>query len=291
MRAREPANKMLAKREITMTKKNIAPLFCLGLSVIMALQGCSSKLVERSSDTSSDSYTEVRIQVCLPNKRVYFNDLALEQLENHPLFTKYSRQQLELAPKVVRRIASSNDPRVLGDSRVIKDLGIGFGEVLIRSGEFSAGGGGIPLHGSTVANQPIYEKGYGYPAQNYVAIHVRLPEKEIEMKDRLTYWFKLPKTISPDSFTDWFNPVSMESDHTSGPSIWWKLMHRRELPIYPVSSDAPKMRVTLLRHRTLHNDPTSDSLPALTTARMKYKTTASVYEFVPKINEEIPKCD
>lgn len=258
----------------------------------MALQGCSTQLV-RSSDSPSDTYTEVRVQVCLPNKRVYFNDLKLDQVENHPLFTKYSRQQLEIAPKVVLRVTASDDPRVSGDPRVIKDFGIGFGEVLNRSG-FSNSSGVIHLEGSTVANQPVYEQGYGYPAQNYVAIHVNLLDQG-KGKDRLTYWFKLPKTISADSFTDWFNPVSMESEQTRVsehlPQIWWKLTHGGELPIYPVSSDAPKMRVTLLRHRAQHNDPTSDSLPALTTARMKYKTSASVYEFIPKTNEEIPKCD
>lgn len=279
---------------MTKLKKNIAPLFCLGLSVFMALQGCSTKLAVWSSDTPSDANAEVWIQVCLPTKRIYFNDLELDQLENHPLFTKYSQQQLELAPKTVRRVAASNDPRVTGDSRVINDYGIGFGEVLIRSGQFSNGSGFMPLKDSTVANQPVYEQGYGYPAQNYVAMHVRLPDLEKGVKDHVTYWFKLPKTISTDSFTDWFNPISMENEQTRGSErlpIWWKLTHGGELPIYPVSADAPKMRITLLRHHTEHNDPTSDSLPALTTARMKYRTATSVYEFVPKANEAISKCD
>ncbi|MDR3578746.1 MAG: hypothetical protein P4L44_02160 [Oryzomonas sp.] len=272
-----------------MTRKNIAPLLCLGLSVTLFLQGCSTKLVGRSSNTPSDAYADVRIQVCLPSKRIYFNDLELDQLENHPSFTKYSQQQLELAPKIVRRVASSSNPRVINDSRVIHVYGIRIREVLSQRGLFSWNSGFMPLKDSTILDQPVYEKEYGHPTQDYVAISVSEngPEGTVE------YWFKLPKRISTDSFTDWLDPVSMETDKTrSGDrfDIAFKLTHGIEMPIYPVSEDSPKMRVTLYRHHTEHNDPTSDSLPALTTARMKYRN-AGVYEFVPKTNEEIPKCD
>ena len=264
----------------------------------MALQGCSTNPVGWNSDTQSDTKAEVRIQVCLPTKRIYFDDLELARLENHPLFTKYSQQQLELAPKTVRRVATSSDPRVTNNPKVIRDYGVGFGEVLIRSGQFSDGSGFMPLKDSTVADQPVYEQGYGYATQNYVAMHVRLPDREKGPEGSVTYWFKLPKAISADKFTDWFNPVSMEPEQTKGGErlpIWWKLTHGADLPIYLVSADAPKMRVMSLERRPEHNEPTSDSLPALTTARMKYRTATSgqqfVYEFVPKANEAIPKCD
>lgn len=271
---------------------------CVALSVFMVLQGCSTNPAGGNSDTLSYANAEVRIQVCLPTKRIYFNDLELDRLENHPQFTKYSPQQLERAPKTIRRVATSSDPRVTNDPRVIHVYGIGFGKVLIRSGQFSDGAGFMPLKDSTVADQPVYESGYGYPAQNYVAMHVRIPDREKGPEGRVTYWFKLPKTISADRFTDWFNPDSMEAERTKGGDrlpIWWKLTHGGDLPIYPVSADAPKMRVTLLKRHAEHNDPTSDPLPALTTARMKYRKATSdqqfVYEFVPKANEVIPKCD
>lgn len=243
-----------------------------------------------NNDSQLDANTEVRIQVCLPTKRIYFNDLELDRLENHPLFTKYSQQQLELASKTIRRVATSSD------ARAIHTYGISFGEVLIRSGQFSDGSGFMPLKDSTVADQPVYERGSGYPAQNYVAMHVRLPEQGKGPEGGVTYWFTLPKTIPDDRFTAWFNPVSMESERaTVSERIWWKLTHGGDMAIYPVSVDPPKMRVTLLKRRAEHNDPTIDTLPALTTARMKYKTATSdqqfVYEFVPKANEAIPGCD
>lgn len=258
----------------------------IGLSIIVALQGCSTN--PRNVDPQSGAKAEVRVQVCLPAKRIYFNDLVLERLENHPLFTKYSPQQLELAPKAIRRVAGSSD------SMAIHAYGIGFGEVLIRDGQFSDGAGFMPIQDSTVANQPVYERGYGYPASNYVAIHVRLPETEMGAEGRVTYWFVLPKSIPNDRFTPWFKAISMEPEGQR-PQLWWKLTHGGDLAIYPVSADSPMMRVSLMQRHTKHDDPTIDTLPALTTARIKYKTATSdhqfVYEFVPKATEAIPVCE
>lgn len=262
--------------------------FChwIVLAFAMTIQGCSA--AQPNIDTQSDANTEVRIQVCLPTKRIYFSDLELDRLENHPLFTKYSQQQLELAPKTIRRVTSSSDPKA------ILSYGISFGEVLIRSGQFSDGSGFMPLRDSTVSNQPVYERGFGYPTQNYVAMHVRLPDLDKGPEGRVTYWFTLPKDIPNDRFTDWFSPVSMEPEGERLP-IWWKLTHGRDLTIFPVAADPPKMRVSLMKRHVEHKEPTTDTLPALTTARMKYKTATSgqqfVYEFVPKPDEAIPACD
>jgi hypothetical protein len=259
---------------------------CIIIAVVMAMQGCST--AQRNIDTQSEASTEVRIQVCLPTKRVYFNDLELDRLENHPLFTKYSQQQLELAPKTIRRVKSSSDPNA------IRSYGIGYGEVLIRSRQFSDGSGFMPLRDSTVANQPVYEQGYGYPAQNYVAMHVRLPDVDKVPEGRVTYWFTLPKIVPNDSFTTWLPPVSMEPEGERLPN-WWKLTHGGDMAIFPVSPDPPKMRFSLRKPHAEHNDPTTDTLPALTTARIRYKTATTsqqfVYEFIPKADEAIPACD
>ena len=265
---------------------------CLGLYVLMALQGCSTYPLGWGGDTRSNGKAEVRIQVCVPTQRIYFDDLELDRLENHLLFTKYSQEQLELAPKTIRRVAPSSD------TRVNREYGIQFGEVKKQSG-YSFSSGFIHLKDSTTADQPVYDNGYGYPAQSYVAMSVRLPDQNRGPEvNAITYWFRLPETIPADSFSDWFPPVSMESALTRGKSrtpVWYRLTYGGDLPIHPVSADAPKMRVTILRQNVGHNDPTSDSLPALTTARMKYRTATSgqqfVYEFVPKANESIPKCD
>ncbi|MDR3370402.1 hypothetical protein [Rhodoferax sp.] len=261
----------------------------IGCSAILVLLGCSTSPIGLNGNVKSNAKADVRIQICLPAKRIYFNDLELDRLENHPLFTKYSPKQLELAPKVIRRVAASSD------LRAIQVYGLGYGEVLTQSGHFSDSSGFMPIKDSTVANQPVYERGYGYPAQDYVAIHVRLPDREKGPEGNVTYWFTLPKTIPDDKFTVWLNPVSMEPDSATGVGLWWKLTHGGKLALYPVQNDPPKLRVTLQNRQAEHKDPTTDTLPALTTARLKYRTASSdqqfVYEFVPKSNEAIPACD
>lgn len=260
-------------------------------SAILVLLGCSTTQTGHNGNVKSDANSEVRIQICLPAKRVYFNDLKLDQLENHPQFTKYSPQQLEQVPKVIRRVAVSGDPKA------IQVYGVSFGEVLTWSGQFSDSSGFMPITDSTVANQPVYERGYGHPVQEYVALHVRLPDREKGPEGSATYWFTLPKTIPDDKFTVWLDPVSMEPEPATGAGakLWWKLTHGGELVLYPVPANPPKMRVTLQKRQAKHNDPTTDTLPALTTARLKYKTATSdqqfVYQFVPKSNETIPACD
>ena len=112
---------------------------------------------------------------------------------------------------------------------------------------------------------------------------------------RVAYWFVLPKSIPNDRFTAWFRPTSMEPEDQNK-DIGWKLTHGGDLAIYPVSADSPMLRVSLMqRHTKKHDDPTIDTLPALTAARIKYKTAASdqqfVYEFVPKAAEAIPICE
>ena len=150
----------------------------LRLSVLAILQWGSTNALAQADTNRPGARTEVRIQVCVPTKRIYFDDLQLDQLENHPQFTKYSQQQLEFAPRTIRRVARSDDPRVTNDPRVIQSYGVGFGEVLKRSGQFSDSAGFMPLRDSTVADQPVYEKGYGHPAEDYVAMHLRLPDRE-----------------------------------------------------------------------------------------------------------------
>lgn len=256
------------------------------LSILVVLQGCSTR--QKNIDSQFDANAEVRIQVCLPTKKVYFNDLVVERLENHPLFTKYSQRQLELAPKTIRRVASASDPKA------IQVYGVNFGEVLIRNGQFSDGSGFMPLHDSTVTDQPVFERGYGYPAKNYVAMHLSLPDLEKGPDGRVIFWFTLPKSIPYDRFTDWFKPISMEPEGQRLPG-WWKLTHGGDLALYPVNVDPPMMRVSFKKRHVEHNDPTTDNLPALTTARRRFKIATSeqqfLYEFVPMATEAIPACD
>jgi len=241
-----------------------------------------------------DSNEKVRIQVCFPNKRVYFKDITFDKLEDYNFPTEYSRQQLRLAPKTIRRVESSNDPRS------IHNYGIGFTEVLFRDGMPSAVSGWIPLHDSTVSDQPVYEPVHGRPAKNYVAISVNLVDQKDKSEGAIKYWFTLPKSIPDDKFTSWFNPASMEdTGKHQNQSVWWQVINGKDMPIYQAPADSPKMRFSFKKNLQdftgKRDNPAVDILPALTAARMKYRTPTSgkdfVYEFVEKTNDIIPACD
>ncbi|WP_457278697.1 hypothetical protein [Polaromonas sp. P5_D5] len=289
MRGKEKFDQGFADR-MTFAPKNWA--HHAGVLVLSMTLGCATNA--QSQGTTPQAEPEVRVQVCVPGKRIYFNDLELDQLENHPMFTRYSKQQLELAPKTIRRAAPFDDPRVVNDPRSVRSYGISFGEALNRDGGFSFGAGFVPVEDSTISGQPVYEKGYGYPARNYVAIRVALLNADIEPgASAPTFWFRLPSIVSADKFSNWLPPVSVESEPSKS-QFWYGLSHGRDLPIQEVPADAPKIRVVLRKNRQTHTDPATDVLPALTTARLRLRTATSgsqfVYEFVAKTNEVIPDC-
>ncbi|SFU32221.1 hypothetical protein SAMN05216350_101311 [Polaromonas sp. YR568] len=291
MRGTDEFDQASAKR-MTFARKNCAQH--AGVLVLITALGYSTNVASQGSATQAKAEQEVRIQVCVPSKRIYFNDLELDQLENHPNFTRYSKQQLELAPKTIRRVAPIDDPRVMNDPRAVKSYGINFAEALNRAGGFSMSSGFMPVEDSTISGQPVYEKGYGFPAKNYIAIRVALLNADVQSGTTSpTFWFKLPSTISADKFSDWLPPVSTESEPSSS-QFWYGLSNGKDLPIQAIPANAPKIRVSLRKSRQPHTDPATDFLPALTTARLKLRTATSgsqfVYEFVAKTNEVIPDC-
>jgi hypothetical protein len=261
----------------------------------LAVQHCCAASAIRQGD-GERAELEVRVQVCVPTKRVYFNDLQLDTVENFPGYTHYSPQQLQLVPNKIRRVAPSDDPRVADDPRVIRSYGVAFGEVLGRPGDFSDSSGFMALRDATVGHQPIYGKEGGHPARKYIAVHLRLYDEPNPAGP--TYWFKLPKAISADRFTNWFGPTSIETGEMAEKEpdrIWRNVTHEGKLPIHSIPANAPKMRVKLQEPVRRPMDPASDWLPALTTARLRFQTATSgpefVHEFVAKSNEAIPNCD
>lgn len=265
-------------------KRIIRSAFLLVLLIIVSQQGCSNK--QQHLGAQFEPNTVVRIQVCVPDKQVYFKDIVLDEVENHPKTTKYSPEQLNLAPKTVKRVdTSSNDPKA------IDRYWIGFGEIRNHNGIQSSGGGAISLRASTVSNQPVFGNGgYGAPPQDYLALTVDL--MNTPSRNRIIYWYKPPNTIPVGRFTSWLSPTSTtpKKNYTDSRD---KLFRQEGIYASTIPNNAPKMRFSLespLKRRK-HDDPTVDNLPALTTARKYYGTAANIHEFVQKSNEKIPSCD
>lgn len=250
----------------------------IALSSLLAAGGCATGT--RYQGPGSSAENALRVQVCLPDKRVHFSDFAVERLENHPTFTRYTSQQLAMAPTVIRRVAASADPRT------IQDYVVRLGDVRNNQGIKSEGSGSISLADSTVSDQPVFDSGARHPTRDYVALKVAA--------GNVFFWYKLPREIAVGRFSPWFAASSMEQSG-SRPGIGLKLLRGGGIDMTPVAPGAPKMRVTLVKPGDKHLDPKADYLPALTTARLRYRTEKDgsqfVYEFVPKSEETIPACD
>ena len=103
---------------MTFFKFILKPQLVIAVLTVLGVSACSNK---RMHISKLDPNTFVQYQICLPNKKVYFKDIVLHSLENHPNFTQYTEEELKFAPKTVRRVIRK------GDAGEIKENWIPFG--------------------------------------------------------------------------------------------------------------------------------------------------------------------
>lgn len=269
--------------ELTMRQTRV--LIWMALAGASLLQGCAANGPLNRSQVGDT--TEVRIQFCLPTKIVKFDDLTLDHLENHPTYTHYSSEQLARAPRTIRRVVRSDD------AGAIDRLFLTYSEVLKQDGLFSEIGGSVALSDATVADQPVFERGYTRPAGDYVAFSVLGPDPRPGVTVQVRYWYVLPKNIAAGTFSAWLPPVSMEpADRQDGTD--WTLLRGGTLLAVPVVGAVPRMRVSFAKLPLANRNPATDTLPALTTARRHLRVAESkqdfVHEFVEKSSATIPAC-
>ncbi len=265
--------------------------FLYGLFICLYVSACTSG----ASIHKNPFQEQVVVQVCIPNKRIYFDTIHVENVKNHPI-TKYSSQELALAPKTIRRVASFSDTRLAKDPRGTREVSIPFTDVTRNRFVASTSSSHIAIADSTTSGQPIYEIRLMTPASDYVGLEVVLPKEGHEGNKNNHYWFKLPSSISKKEFSGWYSPASMESGMSTNESlsVERETISGRKMPIYPVDKYSPKMRV-ILKLRERHDNPVNDYLPAITTAKNKFEkpniTSEFFKEFVPQENENVPSCN
>lgn len=229
----------------------------------------------------------VVVQICRPTKRIAFEDLAIDIVEQPPYRT-YTPDELSIVPRVIRQVVDSKDPTAT------KQYIIGYGEVLNRDGIRSASGGTIQLFGNTVQDQPVYAK-TGYRLRDYIAIRVSVRDNEYSLEPPVDYWFRVPNSLRFDQYTDWIAPISKDdaairNRQRSSTSV--KLANEQRMDTYSVTSGAPRIRFRL--EIPAKPDPKTDFYPAIVSAILKDYPTPGVgtgrYRFVPKSGDEIPGC-
>lgn len=256
--------------------------FSLGAMSLALAEGTTPKQTSQQLDPL------VVVQVCRPTKKIVFEDLAVDIVERPPNKT-YTPDDLSLVPRVIRQAVASEDPRAT------TQYVIGYGDVLNRDGVHSASSGTIKLFGSTVQNQPVYEKKTSNRLHDYIAIQVSVNDNEDSQEPWVHYWFKIPNSLPSSQFTNWIGPISQEdatirNQQRSSTAV--KLANEKQMETYPVTSGAPRIRFRL--ETPGKRDPKTDFYPAIVSAILKYYPTPGIgtgrYRFVPKSSDEIPGC-
>jgi hypothetical protein len=150
----------------------------------------------------------------------------------------------------------------------------------------------IPLE----SNQPVF---YAYSHErlgDIVALDVRLvDEANPKFFQSVKYWFKPPKDIGRDGYTDWMYPVSEEhpTEENSRRPFFWRLTNGMEMPIFPVSNNTPKVRFSLLSDEQFSlslNSGRAIQITALNRHLSEKPEPDELFRLIPIKLEKIPRC-
>jgi hypothetical protein len=116
-------------------------------------------------------------------------------------------------------------------------------------------------------------------------------------KDWVTYWFKMPEDVPIDTFSSWLKPVSQQDQkNRMANASLYQMIRNAETSTYPVSENAPRMRVMQITFKDRHDAErfAMRTHEALSTKGI-WKQYSKIYGentyFVPKASAPISACD
>lgn len=264
----------------------------------------------RSSNITEDAdVIKVIVQICVPNKVVAFEDIEVDltQIPKDKTFVEM-RDTSGIRSHQTENQRTSKTNSNQGDKDVVRRWIVGFtpgelekywipfSDISNTDGVLRAGGEFISLFTSTQKNQPVFEV-KGRRQKDYIALKTSVEVKKDGQHEYFKYWFKLPPNIPTGEFSNWQEPISQEDrqirDKQQNPTFW-NLLHGREIDVYPVGENAPKMRFKLMRVRDYYeeNKPWYRSQKAITEKYYKGATgdERERIHFIPKSSSIIPAC-
>jgi hypothetical protein len=217
--------------------------------------GCSAPLTadEFSKYLADPKAPRLAVQVCLPDKTAYFDDLTVDVSAMPTDLSVQARAQMyrDARSHTTNLIAdqSANGPRELeairqwitpSSSVEVSSPGLSFGKVSNSKGIVSDSGNFAELADSTESNQAIYSAFTFTRLSDVVAIHIDVQTSGA----RKTYWFKPPATLKADGYSAWLTPISEEGPMERARTFqaFWLLTHGKEMPMYQVHENAPRIR-------------------------------------------------
>lgn len=251
----------------------------------------------------------VLVQICLPDRTAFFESLDVDvtdmpaQIRRDEIGKMYSdAKALKTYDNPYKSSSSAREFQRIQQWRPstsdtdFPKKSISFGKVSNVKGVVSDGGGSATLAGSTERNQPIFTAFSHERAGDLLAIHTGVQVNRDGVSMPIQYWFKLPKEIGTHGYTEWMPPLSEEklTERTAKQPIFWLLTHGKELPIYPVGNDAPRIRYRLVSSEEYwkFNDV---GRRAMILTRLKRLTSSTplneeLFHLVPALHEAVPPC-
>lgn len=256
----------------------------------------------------------VAVQICLPDKTAYFDKLTVDVTD---LPANLSEKQLrELFQDAIAYKAgedgftnpyqSSSPVREYQTTRLWRKPSnpsdypqdfIGIGVTADTLGVKSDGSGTGYLIDSTEKDQPVFYSFTHKRLNDVVALHVTPPAGNSGSSAYRTFWFKPPKVIEHDKYSAWIDPVSEEgpSERSSAKfDTGWLLTHGKQMPIYKVGENAPRIRYILMNDAEFEKSR-PNGRRAINSAMLKhmkdYPSDNEYYHYVPEKHDSIPRCD
>lgn len=254
----------------------------------------------------------VVMQVCVPDRTAYFDTITVDvtdlpenisEAELRQRFISAKEERMDELDKIAN--PSNSSERQFQQIRLISkpvnptDYPSGLMSISkadnvkgIRSAGSVPGGEMIE---TTEKNQPVFI-GYNHQRpEDIIAVSVT-PIVDAN-QERITYWYKLPKSIPKEKYTDWQNPVSGEtrSQQSGRHPTFWLLTHDKELPIYDVEGNPPKVRYTVMTDEEAYKSRFSKrDARAMNAARLRYviehPSDTESQRYAPSEKVIIPSC-
>lgn len=251
-------------------------------AVIMIILISVRQQVRTSDEQRVSAYNNkiLLIQACRPEKTALLESVVVkpQDILSNPNMAQIIKQSVSPDKEGMlkyKKWVHENNPASINSS-VIQ-----ISQTLIRGTVGSHGGGDGFLAGATQLHQPVYEM-KGARVGETIALNVSINDGlSNDRKDRIEYWYRIPKDIKDERFTAWYEPFSEESAEVISKQRFFtfqNLLAGKEVTTYPVDNNkAPKLRFKIVNE--------SEYEPEFM-ARLKGNSN----NIIPELTEALPNC-
>ena len=230
------------------------------LALLCLSPGCemsNEDFVKYLNDPDAD---RVAAQICLPGRTAFFDTLRIDITDMPANLPYHERSRMYVEARETRKY--ENPYKSTGASREHQEIRqwrkpqneknfphtwISIGQAQTHDGLGSAGSSlGGYISDSTTADQPIFFAYTNERPKDLRGVSVMLDIRRNGADEPRTFWFKPPRDIPKSGYTTWLAPVSEEGLYAETPVL---LAQGKEMPVYAVGEDAPRIRYTLLTKR------------------------------------------